>query len=260
MALKKPPEKTRIPLLEGDRIARAVQAELAAMTEVAIVAGSVRRRRPEVGDVELVVLPKDLDCFLFYVEQLGFKGGARKRVRTEDGFKTELYIAHDPDELGAMLLARTGDYLFNIAMRTRAKKEGWLLNDYGLWKGKTPVVQSPDERDYFDALGMKWHDPEDRSLAHRTKPEPGERRGGKAKMGDAGESLVRKVGYISLELLPPDPGSDTWTLRIERTDAYGGAPWQGDVDFEDEESARTWFRTIQGDEDLDLLWGRATET
>lgn len=68
---------------------------------------------------------------------------------------------------------------------------------------------------------------------------------------------TRKVGFIHLTLVPPDKGSETWTLEIDRRDPYGGAGWQSEFFFEDASEAKRWFRTIQGDEDLDLLWRQA---
>lgn len=63
----------------------------------------------------------------------------------------------------------------------------------------------------------------------------------------------RRVGYITLDLVPPDPGSDTWTLKVDRLDPHGGEPWQYDFYFEDEAAARRWFRRMDGDDDLDHL-------
>ena len=243
-------EKKRIPLERADAIALVLAEQLRPMAEELMIAGSVRRRRSEIGDIEFVVLPKDLECFLFYIEQLGFtQGGERKRWRTASGIKQELYIAHKPEEMGAMLLTYTGDAEFNIALRSIAKRRGMLLNQYGLWKGKTPVVQSPREEPFFKALDVEWHDPEDRSLRHRGKRSLG------ARMGDARpqEPLRRRAGYIDLELRPPDEETESFVLKVVRNDPYGGAPWEAEYDFEDEETAARWYESIMGDEDLDLL-------
>lgn len=245
-------EKKRVPLERAEAVALDLAEHLRPMALELMIAGSVRRRRAEIGDIEFVVLPKDLDCFLFYVEQLGFtQGGERKRWRTASGIKQELYIAHRPEELGAMLLTYTGDAQFNVALRSIAKRRGMLLNQYGLWKGKTPVVQSPKEEPFFKALDVEWHDPEDRSLQHRARKSLG------ARMGDAdapppAEPLRRQVGYIEIELRPPDDEHD-FILKVVRIDPYGGEPWEAEYEFEDEEAARYWFDSIRGDEDLDLL-------
>lgn len=81
----------------------------------------------------------------------------------------ELYIAHDPEELGSMLMWYTGDYVFNVAMNSIAKRMGFTRNQYGIWHEDVPVLQSVDERDFFDFLGVDWHDPEDRSFKDRSR-------------------------------------------------------------------------------------------
>ncbi len=55
-------------------------------------------------------------------------------------------------------------------MRSIAKRRGLMLNQYGIWKKGRPVLQSEDERDFFEFLGVRYHEPEERSLARRVKP------------------------------------------------------------------------------------------
>jgi hypothetical protein len=164
-------EKYRVPLEQGERVAEKVRGDIYRMTNVMFLVGSIRRRRPTIADVEFVVLPKDLDEFDRFVRAAGFEAGGKRRKYTAilDGIKVELYVAHDLLELGAMILAYTGDYLFNIAIRSRAKRMGVKLDQYGFWKGKKLVFQSADERDIFDYVGMAWHEPEERSLARRSE-------------------------------------------------------------------------------------------
>lgn len=164
-------EKYRVPLEEGERVAEAVRQDLAPLSDAMALVGSIRRRRPFVADVEFVVLPRDLDEFDLAMERLGFEAGGKRRKYTAvlQGVKVELYVAHKPEELGALTLAYTGDYLMNVAMRSKAKRMGYKMDQYGIWKGKKPVLQSPDEREFFDFLGMDWHFPEQRSLAARSE-------------------------------------------------------------------------------------------
>jgi DNA polymerase/3'-5' exonuclease PolX len=171
--------KKTVPLKVGDEIAARVEEDLAPFVDAAVIAGSVRRRRPEVGDVELVVLPKDLDDLLSHLQEIGFSGGNRIQkgvVHAGPGkyaarVPVEIYIAHKPEEMGAMLFMYTGDFVHNISMRSIAKRRGWKLDQYGIWDAKTgkPLLQSPDERDFYDFLGVDWHDPEDRSFKDRPK-------------------------------------------------------------------------------------------
>jgi len=163
--------KIRVPLAEGELLAEEIAIELAPLSEYLIIAGSIRRRRPEVGDIEIVVLPKDLNMFRHALDQKGFHGGKRIMKKLVNGLPVEIYIAHKPEELGALTFSATGDRLWNVAMRKKAMSKGWTLNQYGLWDAKTlrPVLQSIYEGDFFQALGIDWHEPEERSLLHRPK-------------------------------------------------------------------------------------------
>jgi hypothetical protein len=161
--------KKRIPLKKAEALAEKIYDRLAPLTDFMMVAGSIRRQRSEIGDVEFVVLPKDLGSFIETLENIGYSGGNRKRVTLIGGIKVEIYLAHHPGELGAMAMAYTGDYLFNISMRSIAKRRGWKLDQYGIVDADTDEVllQSPYEEDFFGALGVDYHTPEERSLAHR---------------------------------------------------------------------------------------------
>lgn len=251
--------KKTVPLETADQIAEIISNQLRPLSDAALVAGSVRRRKPEVGDIEFVVLPKDLPKFLKFVSSQNFTGGDRIQkgilhMYREWDLPVELYIAHDPKELGGMLFMYTGDYVFNIAMRSIAKRQGWKMDQYGIWDAKTgkPLLQSPDERDFFDFLGVDWHDPEDRSFKDRPRK--------RKKAGLGAEMLIelgnasRRTGYIHLDLFSPrEDGSGMWVLRVERIDPYGGDSWKRDFPFEKEDEATRWFNGIIGDEDLDVL-------
>lgn len=162
-------------ILRSDAMVEVDQTSswLASLKTTFVLVGSMRRGRPYVGDIEFVVLPVDGAVFHEAATRAGFRAGEKRRNYTYAGsypipVPVELYVAHAPHELGAMMLAYTGDYLFNIAMRSKAKRMGYRMDQYGIWKGNTPVLQSADEREFFDFLGMDYHTPEERSLARRT--------------------------------------------------------------------------------------------
>lgn len=189
-------EKARIPLERAERTADRVMKELAPLVKFALVAGSIRRRELEIGDVEVVVLPKDVRKFVEALKRMGFtEGGDRIRKGVRDGQKVEIYIAHHADELGAMVQMYTGDFIFNTALRTKALRAGYHLDQYGLFvygkRGKRYVFQSPDEEDIFAKLKMEWHEPEQRSLGRRSELR---KMGGEIlsrKLTDSEESFVR---------------------------------------------------------------------
>lgn len=160
----------RLPLEKAERMAAAIQDILTPYVQFIQVVGSIRRRAQTVGDIEFVVLPNDLGEFVDFLDQAGFSGGDRKRVGYIAQTPIEIYLAHDPAELGGLVFMYTGDWQFNIAMRLKAKRRGLKLNQYGIWRGDRAVLQSPDEVDFFEFLGVRYHAPEERSVARRAKP------------------------------------------------------------------------------------------
>lgn len=176
-----PREKRRIPLERAERMAEYLVEELEPVTEFLMIAGSVRRGDTEIGDVEAVVLPMNwentegLEGFYNYLWVQGFSGGTRKQSKMEGGVKLEVYIALHPDEIGGHIFMYTGDWQFNIAMRNKAKRMGFKLDQYGIWDGDEIIVDGPDESVFFEFLDVEWHEPSDRSLSRRTPEERRER-------------------------------------------------------------------------------------
>ncbi len=256
--------KKTVPLATADQMVEIIENQLRPLTQALVVAGSVRRRKPEVGDIEFVALPKNLDEFLERMKFFNFTGGDRIQRGTlylgkDRPLPVEVYIAHKPEEMGAMLFMYTGDWQHNIAMRSIAKRRGWKLDQYGIWDAKTgkKLLQSPDERDFYDFLGVSWHDPEDRGFATRKKKKKSSM--GAVELVELGTSK-RRVGYIYLELLTPEEdGTDHWVLQVERVDPYGGEPKRFEVLFNDEGEAKYWFNNTNGDEDLEVLAVRASQ-
>lgn len=126
-----------------------------------VVAGSVRRERPRVGDVDVVVIPTDAYKTTAFLLTEGFSGGEKKMTGIIDGIQMEIYLATEED-FGAQLLMWTGSDKFNIRMRGAAKAKGWTLNQYGLFDGET-CLASKTEEEIFSALEMEFVLPAERS-------------------------------------------------------------------------------------------------
>lgn len=236
-----PKKGPKIPYKRAVEIAMRLEKKVRPWVLFADVAGSIRRGKKEIGDIELVVLPKNLHKFLEHLADLGFMGGERIQRRVERGVKLEIYIAHRPDELGAMLLSYTGDWMMNVALRRIAKDRGWLLNQYGLFDQATGevILKSPYEEDFFGALGVDYHAPEDRSVADRPNRQQ--------KMGYAIAGPARRqVGDTRLELREDPVGG--WILGVS------GRNWNADVAFGDGDEAQKWFEGIRDERDLDRLF------
>lgn len=154
--------KSKMPLAEAQRLGIQLQTELLEMAgmEWAMVCGSIRRRRPEVGDIDVVVIG-NLDRLRNpglpwrYVD-----GGAKKCTLDYHGRQVNV-LCSDIAGLGAAVLYFTGNATFNLIMRRKAKAKGWKLNEYGLWDGDKRIAS--DESEIMKMLGLEWHEPEDRS-------------------------------------------------------------------------------------------------
>lgn len=129
-------------------------------------AGSIRRGKAIVGDIDIVVEPKDGKQTEFWakcVELFGsFKNGNPKAsgkvlTSTNQYAQLELYVTNGKS-YGAMLLFATGSGRWNIMMRGKAKAMNYKLNEKGLWSG-TDFIAGGNETEVFEALGMQFTDP-----------------------------------------------------------------------------------------------------
>jgi len=160
---------------QGRKILRAKAIEIAAPVAAAlksrpgtvdvILAGSIRRNRPEVGDVDITVIlssngsPPTLWAALDDIPHESVRGGDCERAIVVSGLKMEIRI-FSPDQRGAALLFSTGSGEFNRGMRTIAKEKNRLLNRYGLWtRDRSKLIASRSEEEIFAALGIPYMPP-----------------------------------------------------------------------------------------------------
>ena len=163
-------EKVRYPIKKAKKIAAKIERKLKPLAKELVLVGSIRRKRPEVADIEFVILPKNLKKFGQAMKRMGYapKPAGRQWTHVIDGIPIEIYVAFSLDEMGSMVQMYTGDYLYNITMRNRALARGLKYNQYGIFtRDDKTVYQSENEEDIFKYLGKDWRDPEQRSLAAR---------------------------------------------------------------------------------------------
>jgi DNA polymerase (family 10) len=130
------------------------------------VAGSYRRRRETIGDLDIVVTSegKDsatvMDRFIAYgeVAEVISKGETRATVKLRGGLQVDLR-AVEPDAYGAALLYFTGSKAHNIELRKIAQEKSYKLNEYGLFKG-TRRAAGKTEQEIYAKLGLDWIPPE----------------------------------------------------------------------------------------------------
>ncbi|MBW2135082.1 MAG: DNA polymerase/3'-5' exonuclease PolX [Deltaproteobacteria bacterium] len=147
-------------------VATAVRDRLASLPEVEKIttAGSVRRMKETIGDVDLLAISPDpekvMDFFVSLPEvvRVWGKGYTKSSVRTTQGFDMDLRII-PAESYGAALQYFTGSKEHNIALRKIAIDKGYKLSEYGLFKGPKAIAAISEE-EVYRTLGLQWIPPE----------------------------------------------------------------------------------------------------
>ncbi len=145
------------------------------------LAGSLRRSKETVKDIDIVVSAKDADhtaimthfTTLPGVQTVVNKGDTKSTIVLENGMYSDLRIVSD-EEFPHLLHHLTGSKEHNVAMRQHAISRGMKVSEYGLFRGEERVL-CKDEAEIFQQLGMDYIPPELRenygeieaALAHR---------------------------------------------------------------------------------------------
>lgn len=169
-------KKGAVPLSRALQLAEGLQNQLLHIAQRATIVGSVLRRNPIVGDIDILILPRDLDETMQALKTEGFVGDSRIMRKMVSGILVEIYIAHKENELGALKLYTTGDIVFVRGLRETARDFGLELTPYGLFvRGSHETfLESPYERDFFEVLGVPWVPPTKR-IVKETGPSLGDR-------------------------------------------------------------------------------------
>ncbi len=187
-------EKPKFPRAVALQVARELCAALTPACDRIIVAGSLRRRKQSVGDVEIVfvsktgMLPRPGDMFandrvslaVAAIEKLCADGILAKRLNKLDSAmwgesnKLAVHVATGvPVDLFATtganfwnyLVCRTGSADHNVKIASRAQDRGWKWNPYGrgflnLRTGEIHPIAS--EQELFAFLGLPYVEPHER--------------------------------------------------------------------------------------------------
>ncbi len=132
------------------------------------VAGSYRRRKETVGDVDILVLCEDdpegvMSRFAGYpgAERVEVAGGTRGRILLTSGLPVDVRIVPE-ESFGAALHYFTGSKEHNVAVRTLGMKKGLRINEYGVFReeeGEGERIGGALEEDVFAAVGIPWISP-----------------------------------------------------------------------------------------------------
>lgn len=159
-----------LPVAE-DLIAKLVKSGL---VERAMVAGSARRMRETVGDLDILVISKKQEEVMEFftklkdVEAVIARGPTRAAVRLKMGLNCDIRVL-EPKSFGAAVQYFTGSKDHNIEVRQIAIDNGYKLNEYGLLDKKGKDVGGVEEEHIYEKLGMQWMPPEMREARGEVK-------------------------------------------------------------------------------------------
>jgi len=134
------------------------------------VAGSTRRRKETIGDVDFLVsiddvtdkylVEKIMSTFVMMdeVTKIIGKGETKSSIRTKMGLDMDLRLVQT-GSFGSALQYFTGSKEHNIATRRIAMKLGYKLSEYGLFKGERRI-KGENEEEIYEKLGLQWIPPE----------------------------------------------------------------------------------------------------
>lgn len=158
--------------------AKEIVETLTPVCERIAICGSIRRKAKEVTDIDLVVIPhrdkiKDMfgtvtalvpiPEFIAIVSKWPkIKGEPTGKYtqRLHEGIKLEISIC-SPDNWGNITLIRTGNADFSHMVMKRVLKCGFEQKD-GFLYDNDKIIALPEEKDYFDILGLPYINPENR--------------------------------------------------------------------------------------------------
>lgn len=187
----------RFPLVRAELLAERIRDVLTPACERIVIAGSIRRREPTVKDVELVAIPRlraglfgpeptaptELDVLVDELIAAGrleprpTKAGVTRRGRryqalraTATGIGVDLFIVRPPASWGATLAIRTGPAEYSRRLVSECREHGLVCDGArlrrvvrdGVVLAVPEDVETPEERDFIEACGLPWSEPEDR--------------------------------------------------------------------------------------------------
>ena len=178
----------KLPLAQ--KIAEKIVTELSPLCHQITVAGSIRRERPNVNDIDIVAIPKDYNALRARIAlncTIEKEGDQIITARLANKEQLDVFIAYPttsdlfttkPTNWGSVLLCRTGSKEHNIKLAEKARSMGlrWKVTQ-GIFRGET-LLASVTEEAIFTALDLPFVAPKDREFLSLEVPRDNERRGG----------------------------------------------------------------------------------
>jgi DNA polymerase (family 10) len=129
-----------------------------------IIAGSFRRKKETVGDIDILATSSDtkkaMKAFTEFdeVDRVIAHGESKSSIKLRTGLQVDLRIV-EKNEFGAALLYFTGSKEHSVALRKIGQKKDLKVNEYGVFSGKKKLA-SKTEKKMYKALGLRYIEPE----------------------------------------------------------------------------------------------------
>ncbi|WP_017342454.1 helix-hairpin-helix domain-containing protein [Halorubrum sp. T3] len=181
--------------------------------ESAEVCGSIRRWKPTIGDVDLLVASEAREPIVeaftdWETADATIEAGTGKASVRADGTRVDLRIV-DPDEFGAALQYFTGSRAHNVAVRNRAIDRGLKLNEYGLFDVSDVEGEGADAEDAGD-----------------DSEEPDATRAGERVAGESEDEVYRA---LDMDPVPPELREDRGEVEAAAEDRLPVLVGEGDL-------------------------------
>jgi DNA polymerase (family 10) len=156
----------RFQLVEAKVFADAVVRHLKETRQIAQieVAGSYRRHKETVGDLDVLVTCKQPDAAMDRLRQFEpvaevlARGDTKMSVRLRNGLQLDLRVVPD-ESFGSALQYFTGSKEHSIVLRRMAQERGLKINEYGVFRGATRIAGRTEE-EVYESVGLPWIAPE----------------------------------------------------------------------------------------------------
>ena len=164
-----------VPLIKATAWAHQIIDVISPFCQEVHIAGSIRRKRPIVHDIDLVVLPHNkaaLKARCSHNATVLSDGDKNYLIRLNNGLEIDIFFAHsgtadffnpDPPNIGSILLCRTGSKEFNQRIARHAHTLGAQWQPYRGLVVANKVIASRTEEEMFNRLNINFMPPEHRN-------------------------------------------------------------------------------------------------
>ncbi len=159
----------RLRIDQADHLVHRLRNHLSTCTAIEKLefAGSYRRGRETVGDIDILVVSENHDAVMDRfgefpaMSSIIGRGDTKMSIRVDDQFQVDLRVV-PRESFGAALQYFTGSKDHNVAIRGRARKLGMTVNEYGVAKLESPddLFAGATEEELYKVLGLQWIAPE----------------------------------------------------------------------------------------------------